>query len=48
MSDVIEKLRRLTNPPCDECGKPIEGGHTKLHTGQIVHHECADEVLDDE
>lgn len=34
--------------PCDECGEIIYRGHTRLHTGQIVHHECADTVNDNE
>lgn len=29
------------NVPCDMCGEKIEHGHTELHTGHIVHHECA-------
>ena len=32
---------RYDNVPCDVCGEKIERGYTELHTGHIVHHECA-------
>jgi len=37
-----DQLHQYDKLPCDECGEIIEGGHTRLHTGQIVHHECAE------
>lgn len=43
---TVERFRKYDRVRCDGCGKPIEGGHTRLETGQILHHdpECADRL----